>query len=182
MSLIERRRAFDALIRSLSADLYRFGYWLCKNHAQTQDLLQECYLRAWKSAEDLRDPKSAKAWMMTILRREFLRTFERKQLDVVDLSELSIEDKLSADLDEHSDINLLRQVIGRLEDKYRVPLVLQVVGGLSSAEIAVELRSNTATINTQLFRAREQLKAHFDAANSTSITNEISPIQRGQRQ
>ena len=67
-----RQLAFDALVRRLSPELYRFAYWLCKSRALAQDILQECYLRAWRSSEDLRDVNSAKAWMMTILRREWL--------------------------------------------------------------------------------------------------------------
>ncbi len=158
-----RQLAFDALVRRLSPELYRFAYWLCKSRALAQDILQECYLRAWRSSEDLRDIGSAKAWMMTILRREFLRTFERKQFDLTDLEDLSIADTVSPSLEAQSESNLLRQMIGKLETKYRVPLVLQVLGGLSGAEISAELGMQEATVNTHLFRAREQLKAMVDA-------------------
>ena len=120
-------------------------------------------MRAWRSSEDLRDVNSAKAWMMTILRREFLRTFERKQFDLTDLEDVSIADTVSPSLEAQSESYLLRQMIGKLESKYRVPLVLQVLGGLSGAEIAAELGMPEATVNTQLFRAREQLKAMVDA-------------------
>ena len=158
-----RQLAFDALVRRLSPELYRFAYWLCKSRALAQDILQECYLRAWRSSEDLRDVNSAKAWMMTILRREFLRTFERKQFDLTDLEDVSIADTASPSLEAQSESNLLRQMIGKLETKYRVPLVLQVLGGLSGAEISAELGMQEATVNTHLFRAREQLKAMVDA-------------------
>lgn len=170
-----RQHAFDTLVRSLSADLFRFAYWLCKSRTQAQDLLQETYLRAWRSSEDLRDISSAKAWMMTILRREFLRSFERKRFELSDLEELDIADEHSPSLDAQNDAAQLRQMIAKLEPKYRIPLVLQILGGLSGAEIASELDSNEATVNTQLFRAREQLRAMLDNAAPKSTATELQP-------
>ena len=174
MNPIPRQLAFDALVRRLSPELYRFAYWLCKNRALAQDILQECYLRAWRSSEDLRDVNSAKAWMMTILRREFLRTFERKQFDLTDLEDVSIADTVSPSLEAQSESNLLRQMIGKLDAKYRVPLVLQVLGGLSGAEISAELEMPEATVNTHLFRAREQLKAMIDAPGKTYSSDMVN--------
>ena len=171
-----RQLAFDALVRRLSPELYRFAYWLCKSRALAQDILQECYLRAWRSSEDLRDVNSAKAWMMTILRREFLRTFERKQFDVTDLEDVSIADTVTPSLEAQSESNLLRQMIGKLESKYRVPLVLQVLGGLSGAEIAAELGMPEATVNTHLFRAREQLKAMVDAPAGAAVKEKVNQL------
>jgi RNA polymerase sigma-70 factor, ECF subfamily len=175
-----RQLAFDGLVRSLSPDLYRFAFWLCKSRALAQDLMQECFLRAWKSAEDLRDIKSAKAWMMTILRREFLRTFERKQFDLTDLEDIDIADTATPGLDEQNDSAQLRQLIGKLESKYRIPLMLQVLGGLSGAEIAAEIGSNEATVNTQLFRAREQLKTMI-AAPAANRNNPVNIDQKNWR-
>jgi RNA polymerase sigma-70 factor, ECF subfamily len=163
-----RQVAFDALVRKLGPELYRFAYWLCKNQALAHDILQECYLRAWKSSQDLADLLNAKAWLMTILRREFLRTFERKQFDLTDLDDVAIADTSTPGLDEQNDTSQLRQMIGRLDAKYRVPLVLQVIGGLSGAEISAELGISEATVNTQLFRARDQLKAMLDAPQQAS--------------
>ena len=169
-----RQLAFEALVRQLSPELYRFAYWLCKSRALAQDILQECYLRAWRSLEDLRDVSSAKAWMMTILRREFLRTFERKRFDLTDLDDVSIADTVSPSLETQSESNLLRQMIGKLEAKYRVPLVLQILGGLSGTEISAELGMPEATVNTHLFRAREQLKAMVDAPASENTIDKTT--------
>ena len=39
---------------------------------------QETFIRAWKALDSLKDVNAAKSWLITILRREFARTFERK--------------------------------------------------------------------------------------------------------
>ena len=45
-----------------------------------------------------------------------------------------------------------------LAEEYREPLVLQVLGGFSSDEIAAVLQLNVNTVNTRLFRARKLLR------------------------
>jgi RNA polymerase sigma-70 factor (ECF subfamily) len=53
----------------------------------------------------------------------------------------------------------LRAALFKLPDEYREPLVLQVLMGLSTAEIARELGLSGAAVLTRLFRARKQLRA-----------------------
>ena len=154
-----KRAAFDQLVRRLNADLYRFAYWLSRDQALAQDLVQESFLRAWRSLADLRDEKAAKAWLMTIVRREHARMFERKVPPIDDIADLVIEDQDTPSAFEMSEIQEMRDAIGRIEDKYREPLLLQLVGGFSCEEIAEQLGISASAVMTQLFRARAKLKA-----------------------
>ena len=154
-----KRAAFDQLVRRLNADLYRFAYWLSRDQALAQDLVQESFLRAWRSLADLRDEKAAKAWLMTIVRREHARMFERKVPTIDDIADLVIEDQDTPSAFEMSEIQEMRDAIGRIEDKYREPLLLQLVGGFSCEEIAEQLGISASAVMTQLFRARAKLKA-----------------------
>ena len=65
-----RQQQFEGLVRAHSGELYRYAYWLCGQDALAQDLVQETFLRAWRSLDALRDDVAAKAWLATILRRE----------------------------------------------------------------------------------------------------------------
>lgn len=69
---MDRQRKYEALVRAYHRDLYRYAYWLCKDCSIAEDLVQETCLRAWKSLDSLLDEKAAKAWLITILRREML--------------------------------------------------------------------------------------------------------------
>lgn len=60
---------------------------------------------------------------------------------------------------EEQDISDVRAAIMKLPDEYREPLVLQVLMGYSTAEIARELDLSGAAVLTRLFRARRQLRA-----------------------
>ncbi|MEM1082306.1 MAG: sigma-70 family RNA polymerase sigma factor, partial [Pseudomonadota bacterium] len=92
MNNAERQRRFDALARRYSDDLYRFAVWLCRDPTLANDLIQETYVRAWKALDKLQDPDKAKSWLITILRREFARTFERKVPPLTDIDGVVVED------------------------------------------------------------------------------------------
>lgn len=156
-----KRAAFDQLVRRLNADLYRFAYWLSRDDAIAQDLVQESFLRAWRSLAELRDEKAAKAWLFTIVRREHARMFERKVPPLDDIADLVIEDQDTPSAFEMSEIQEMRDAIGRIEEKYREPLLLQLVGGFSCDEIAEQLGITASAVMTQLFRARAKLKAQL---------------------
>lgn len=154
-----KRAEFDQLVRRLTPELYRFAWWLCHNEAQAQDLVQETFLRAWRSLADLRDEKAAKAWLMTIVRREHARLYERKTPPLDDIAELVVEDRDTPSAHEMSEIQQMREAITRIDAKYREPLLLQMVGGFSCEEIAQQLGISAAAVMTQLFRARAKLGA-----------------------
>lgn len=160
---MDRQRKYEALVRAYHRDLYRYAYWLCKDQSIAEDLVQETCLRAWKSLDSLQDEKAAKSWLITILRRENARRFERKQLDLVDIDDFGNDAKVSDE--PHHRSEWVQAQIMKLEDDYREPLFLQVVGGFSGEEIGQILNLNKNTVMTRLFRARNQLKEMLDSEN-----------------
>ncbi|NCO19820.1 MAG: RNA polymerase subunit sigma, partial [Gammaproteobacteria bacterium] len=90
MSDTERKRRFDALVRQYADDLFRFAVWLCRDHALANDLVQETFLRAWKAIDSLKESAAAKSWLITILRREYARTFERKVPPITDIDNVVV--------------------------------------------------------------------------------------------
>jgi RNA polymerase sigma-70 factor (ECF subfamily) len=154
-----KRARFEALCRSLRPDLLRFAFWLSRDRALAEDVVQETMLRAWKAQDSLLDEAAAKPWFLTIIRREFARTFERKRFVTVDVDELVAREEPMLAAAEEQNLAELRAALFKLPDEYREPLVLQVLMGLSTAEIARELGLSGAAVLTRLFRARKQLRA-----------------------
>ncbi|TCN79236.1 RNA polymerase sigma-70 factor (ECF subfamily) [Vibrio crassostreae] len=157
---MDKQRKYEALVRAYHRDLFRYAYWLCKDKSIAEDLVQETCLRAWKSLDSLQDEKAAKSWLITILRRENARRFERKQFDLVDIDDHGNDASVSDD--PHHQHQWLQAQIMKLEIDYREPLFLQVIGGFSGDEIAEILELNKNTVMTRLFRARNQLKEMLD--------------------
>jgi RNA polymerase sigma-70 factor (ECF subfamily) len=169
----DRHVRFNKLASAWSTDLYRYAMWLCGNDALSKDLVQETFLRAWKALDSLKDPAKAKSWLITILRREFARTFERKVPKFTDLDKVVVREIDELEPDDRAERDMLRQGMMRLPPKYREPLILQVVMGYSCAEIAAQLEISKSAVMTQLFRAREQLKARLQKDGVTGNVHEL---------
>ncbi len=165
-NMASKQKRYEALVQALHGDIYRYAYWLVKDKAVAEDIVQETFLRAWKSLDSLKDVKAAKSWLITILRRENARRFERKQFDLVDMDDVPLPDEgLSHESEiEHQE---LRKLMGSLIEEYREPLILQIMFGYSGDEIAEQLGLNKNTVMTRLFRARNQLKESLEKSNDS---------------
>jgi RNA polymerase sigma-70 factor (ECF subfamily) len=119
-------------------------------------------LRAWKSLDALREDAAAKQWLLTIVRRENARYFERKRLETVDIDELSASQAAMLAETDDAELDEVRRAIFGLEDDYREPLVLQVLMGYSTNEIADLMEIRQGAVLTRLHRARIKLKEVFD--------------------
>lgn len=161
MTDVNRQRRFDALARKYADDLFRFGVWLCGDRTLAHDLVQETFMRAWKALDSLKDVDAAKSWLITILRREYARTFERKVPPITDIDNVAVSEETELPPDDRAERDLLRRAMLELEAKYREPLILQTVVGLSIAEIATQLDLTESAVMTRVFRAREKLKARL---------------------
>jgi RNA polymerase sigma-70 factor, ECF subfamily len=149
------------LFESLRPDLLRFAHWLARDRATAEDIVQESLLRAWRSREALKDPGAARAWLLTIVRREHARLYERKRLELVPLDELTELQAVPRAAEADGELFALRHAIMKLPIEYREPLVLQVLGGFSTEEISRELALSSTAVLTRLFRARNKLRAIY---------------------
>src|SRR5258708_16736356 len=140
-----RQVQFEQVVRAYANDLFRYLYWLCRDRAQAEDLVQETFARAWSAWAGQRDEKAAKAWLYTIARREHARLFEKKRLDVDPDADL---DHLIARAAPDPAIPLdVRKCFGLIPEAFRDALLLQVLGGSSSAEIAASTGSSEEAVN-----------------------------------
>jgi len=158
-----KEQRFAALAEAVTPDLYRYALWLTRDPTVSQDLVQEALLRGWKALDSLRDEGSAKRWLITILRRENARRFERIRPEEVDIDALGDSDHHLARHDEAPEIGDVRQAIDQLESEYREPLVMQVLMGFSTKEIAEVMDLTQGAVLTRLFRARKQLRVLLES-------------------
>ena len=126
---------FERLVAPWRDDLYRYAFWLCRDPSLADDVVQEAMLRAFKSLSSLKDEAVVKTWLLTIVRREHARVYERKRLETRDIDDLSAAEAALIASSEDTDIEDMRKAIFELDEEYREPLVLQVLMGLSTAEI-----------------------------------------------
>ncbi len=147
--------SFEAMVHAHSSDLYRFAYWLSRDRGVAEDLVQETFARAWANWQDVRDEKAAKGWLLTILHHEFARMFEKKRVEISDedLSDLMV----AAETDVLGELEM-RDALWKLPEGFREPLLLQVLGGFTCAEIAAMVNLTEINVMQRLTRARQALR------------------------
>jgi RNA polymerase sigma-70 factor, ECF subfamily len=168
MPLPPGKAEFEQVVRAYANDLFRYLYWLCRNRAQAEDLVQETFARAWAAWHDQRDEKAVKAWLYTIARNEHARLYQKRRLDIDPEVEL---DALVAAPDRDPGLALdLRKAFAALPEAFRDCLLLQVLGGLTSAEIAATSGATEEAVNMRLSRARRALRELLEPAQSATKT------------
>lgn len=161
------QREFDQTVRAYSADLYRYAHWLCRDRFVAEELVQETFERAWKNWDSLENPASVKAWLITILRHEHARLYQRRRLDYTDEQPEELE--LPSHLNTGSQLEL-EQLMEELPLTYREPLLLQVLGGYSCGEIAEMLATTEGAVMTRLTRARQMLRAYLSSLETNKVS------------
>jgi RNA polymerase sigma-70 factor, ECF subfamily len=149
------------LFESMRPDLLRFALWLARDRSIAEDIVQEALLRAWRSRDAWKEQAAARAWLLTIVRREHARLYERKRLELVALDDGVEPEGMPSPPGPDSEIDLLRGAILKLPLEYREPLIMQVLGGFTTAEIAQELNLTSTAVLTRLFRARNKLRTMY---------------------
>lgn len=150
---------FERLVAPWRDDLFRYVTWLSRDPVLADDVVQETMIRAFKAMDSLKDEGSVKTWLLTIARREHARVYERKRLETRDIDELTQAESALIATGHDTDIDDVRKAIFRLEDDYREPLVLQVLMGLTTEEIAEAMNIRQGAVLTRLHRARKKLIA-----------------------
>lgn len=151
------RAAFEKTVNAHFNDLYRFAYWLCRNRWQAEDLVQESLLRAWRGWAALRDERAAKAWLFTIVHREFRRAGARASRP----EPVANADDLSFHPDPAGCVDLAR-ALRELPQASSEALLMQVLGGFSCTEISTMLGTSEGAVMTRLTRARQALRSRLE--------------------
>jgi len=155
--------------------VYRFAFRLTWAPDRAEDLVQDTFLRAYRSWHQFTPGTNCKSWLFTICRNTFLRGAERTQrYDEIVARETSgnpaTVDPVNplwatvAEQDPEGDFfgNLVddkvREAIDRLPEEYRAAVVLSDVEGLNYAEISETLGVPVGTVKSRLFRGRRRLQ------------------------
>ena len=167
ISKASARNRFEALCAEFRPDVYRFAFWLARDRAVAEDVVQETFMRAWRAIDSLAKAGAARPWLLTIARREHARLYERKRLDTVDIDDPVVQDNAALADAPGEDYSDVRAALMALEDDYREPLVLQVLMGYTTDEIATHLGIKSGAVLTRLYRARQKLR-------ETLVAQEVS--------
>lgn len=188
----ESRQRIEAEAIGYIDSLYRTALRMTSNPSDAEDLVQETFLRAFRSLHQFKEGTNLRAWLFRIMTNAFINEYRKRSRRPTNSSLDDIEDFYLYDhlidsgiqpMDERpEDIVLGRMtaddVIGALDDlsdDFRQVVLLADVEGFSYREIAEILDIPVGTVMSRLFRARRKLqKGLYDFAVEAGYVREGS--------
>lgn len=151
--------------------LYTFAYHLTYNEEDANDLVQEAYLKAYKSIHRYQEGTNAKAWLFKILKNIFINQYRRKSNRPAKVDYQEIVNFHEEEDSQYSSYHDLREemfqgmmgdevtnAINALPVDFRVVILLCDIEGFKYDEISTILDVPIGTVRSRLHRARNLLK------------------------
>lgn len=149
---------------------YTLARYLIREPSDVEDALQEAVLHAIQYVHTLRNDRDARAWLLTIVRRECFSAWTRRErMAAVSLDSMMVGDhaRQFADLRESPDGAAERtsvrerivEAMDQLPERLREVIVLRELQECSYEEIAVIINAPIGTVMSRISRGRAQLAA-----------------------
>lgn len=172
LALAGNDAAFAQIMRRYNRLLFRTARSILKNDDDTQDVVQEAYLRAWRALATFRSDARLSTWLVRIAVNEALGRLRRNGAQVVPLNAAMDTDsdppemQMQANPDDQPERAAMRtqvrqQIEARIDtlpDAFRTVFMLRGVEELSVEEVALALGIPEATVRSRFFRARGILR------------------------
>jgi len=154
---------FNTFLINLRPDLYRFAYSLTKNTEDSNDLVQDTYIKAFSYRPKITDYSNLRSWTLTILKNKFINNYRaaRTKNSVIDVTpdlyfiNLTIDKGFHSPESSYAEKEIMK-AINNLNYKLQVPFKLHV-HGYKYEEIAKQLNLDLGTVKSRIFMARKQL-------------------------
>jgi RNA polymerase sigma-70 factor (ECF subfamily) len=167
-------KVFEDIIHKYENNIYSFGYRMCGNPSDAEDILQDTFLNAYKYLDRFRGESSLNTWLHKIASSSCIKKRRRRKSEPEQKESFSdVEPMVESrdyfgyrdwSMDPISSISRkeMREVIGKslkeLPKKYRAVFILRDMQGLSTEETAGALKMNEQSVKTRLHRARLYLR------------------------
>ena len=140
------------------------------NEAETEDLLQEVFLRVHRHAQTLQEPERMISWVFQITRNAIVdhyRSAQRRRELPAGLATEIEQDKNVMAVEEENEAkyelsHCLRPMIDRLSPDYREAIRLVELEGLTNQEAAIKLGLSVPGMKSRVQRGRQQIRKMLD--------------------
>jgi RNA polymerase sigma factor (sigma-70 family) len=151
--------AFEAIVTRHGPMVYTVCRQMLRDPNDVDDAFQATFFILIKKAGTLRQPERLGPWLYGVAYRVAHRL--RTRPTTSNLPENLAGPRLACPVEDNEQVVLLHEEIQRLPEKYRVPIVLCCIEGLSHDEAANRLGWPVGTVHGRLSRARERLRGRL---------------------
>jgi len=165
-------KAFDELVNRYKQRLYAAAYHMTGNHEDANDLVQDAFIKAYRSLHSFKGQSSFYTWIYRITVNRTINFLKRnKQRDHASLNDMdaSVETdpdyvELMSHVTPRREVGLnelqekLNEAIQKLSEEHRAVVIMHDVQGMTHADIAKVMGCSEGTVRSRLFYARQQLQ------------------------
>lgn len=184
-------RAFEALMRRHNRLLFRTARSVLRNDPESEEVVQEAYLKAWRALPGFRGDSLLSTWLVRIVMNEALGRLRRGRTSVVPIGPAALaepeevteeaSDPAAAAVHDPEQAALrgeLRRIvethIDQLPEQFRTVFMLRAVEEMNVEEVAAALQVPAATVRTRFFRARALLRTALERELDFAIDDAFS--------
>lgn len=162
VSKAERDALFVDLYNEFHQPIYGYLYRLLGEREKAEDAVQEAFTKAYRALPQLDGDANHRAWLYRIATNTAYDRLRRQRLIAwLPLLDDSDDPALRDDNDGHDVSIEVQQVLDQIPARYRAPLLLYCIDGMSTAEIAEVLGISRSGAKMRLARARRMfVEAH----------------------
>jgi RNA polymerase sigma-70 factor (ECF subfamily) len=171
------REAFNELVRRHQAAIITLARVLTSGRGDAEDLAQEVFVRAWKSLGRFRGDSTFRTWLHRVA-INVVRTNDARQARWMRrfVAPARVEEPVGEPVSGEEPIDRVlarRQLIDRalatLSEDLRVAVTLRDLQGLDYKEIAAVLDVPIGTVESRIFRGRQQLRPLLEPLAGTAF-------------
>jgi len=165
-------KAYDVLVERYKQRLYATVYHMTSNHEDANDLVQDAFIKAYKSLHSFKGQSSFYTWVYRIAVNRTINFLKRRKdrghfsLNDVDASIETDPDyvELMSHVTPRREVGLnelqekLNEAVQKLSEEHRAVVIMHDVQGMTHADIARVMHCSEGTVRSRLFYARQQLQ------------------------
>jgi len=170
--------------------LFSTAMRMARNRSDAEDLVQETFIKAWRSFATYQQGTNLRAWLFRIMTNTYINKYNAQQrkpteTELDDVEELFLYKRLGAvdqsQLSQSAEDQMLslftddevKKALEELPDQFRIPVLMSDVEGFSYKEIAEILEIPLGTVMSRLHRGRKSMqKMLYEYAKERGLINE----------
>jgi len=160
--------AFDSLFEVYSPKLYGFALKYFKSETDSEELVQEVFVKVWENRKLLKSDQSFKSYLFTIAFNQIRKHFNKKAVSLRYLKSLQNDPEFpdySSPDDYESTLRQIYQIIDQMPGRRREIFTKSKLEGKSSKEVAAELNISPGTVDNQVSEAIRFIRSRLKTEN-----------------
>lgn len=156
------REAFSEIYKIYFVKIFRYCKFNINDEFEAQDICQETFVKAWKSIQKFdsdRGDWSIQAFLFKIARNLIIdKSRKKRELHINEYQEIETNEDFYKDIERKNNIDIVKQVLDRLEETERQIIILRFFEEMDTKEIANILNIKDGALRVRLHRTMDKMK------------------------